>query len=93
MMSPNENAAFAAATAFVDKPSLGAEGYLRPKDAWNFLGIGRSSFYAMQQKGSNQFVESFPKPYLLSGRTKVWSKAELISWVESRQVTNQGGAA
>lgn len=82
MISNNEKVA-----VFPHRSWSEREGYLRPKDAWTLLGIGRSSFYAMQQEGSSQFEASFPKPYQLSGRTKVWSKSELVDWVESRAVT------
>lgn len=91
-MSPiQNNTSLSAIPSSVVSTFVSSEGYLRPKDAWMLLGIGRSSFYAMQQEGSPQFVESFPKPYQISGRTKVWSKSELIAWVESRAVSAQGG--
>ena len=67
-----------------------AAGFRQAKPSYEFIGVGRSTFFALQKPGTDQFDETFPKPYTLSGRLKVWSVAELSAWVESRAVSSKG---
>lgn len=71
----------------------GERSFLRPKEAWRYLGIGRSSFYAIQNPRCAQYDESFPSAYQIAKRTRVWSFAELSDWVRQRGVkVSEGGA-
>lgn len=60
--------------------------FLRAQVAAGQLGLSKSTFYAVQDPGSDQYDQTFPRPYQLTARTKVWSCAELMEWVESRKV-------
>lgn len=59
--------------------------FLRPQEVWKMAGIGRSTFYAMQQSGTKQYDETFPLGYQLGGRTRVWSMQEVCSWIKSKK--------
>jgi prophage regulatory protein len=52
---------------------------LRPKDAADFLGIGRATLWRWSKER-----DDFPKPRVLSPRCVIFNKEELIAWRESR---------
>lgn len=65
--------------------------HLRAKGVWEYLGISRSSFYAMQNPGCIQYDKTFPAPYQIAKRVKVWSLAEIAEWVSKREVVRPEG--
>lgn len=67
--------------------------HVRAKGVWEYLGIGRSSFYALQNPNCKQFDVTFPAPYQISKRSKVWSLAEVAEWVRQREVKKYEGGS
>ena len=66
------------------------ESFLRAKAAWQLIGAGRSTFYALQNPQYKQYDKSFPAPYKIGARARVWSTVELMAWVESRPALPEG---
>lgn len=58
---------------------------LTARQAWEFLGIGRTKWWALQAAGEA------PLPVDLPGR-RMWSRAALIAWVASRQEMGEAAA-
>lgn len=65
--------------------------HMRAKEVWEYLGIGKSSFYAMQNPTCRQYDDTFPAPYQIAKRVKVWSLAEVAEWVSKREVARPEG--
>jgi predicted DNA-binding transcriptional regulator AlpA len=52
--------------------------FLRGKQVWEKLGIGKSKFYDMIDK------EELPKPIPLGPKTSVWLHSEVEEWMQRR---------
>lgn len=51
---------------------------LRRQDVEAFVGLSRSTLYAMMAEGT------FPKPIKLGKRAVGWREADIAAWLESR---------
>lgn len=64
-----------------DKP------FLRPKDAAELLGVGESTFWRWAKDRPD-----FPEPIRLSARMTVFSRNDLMRWVEKSRMRPQSDA-
>jgi len=63
----------------MNKMSLKDIGYLRAKDAAEYLGVARSTFSNLTKQ------KDFPKPIRLSETLVLYKRAELDEWIEKRR--------
>lgn len=59
------------------------KGYLRPTAAAKKIGVGRSTFYGLQNPNSCQYDPTFPEAFQVIAGARVWKEEELEAWVES----------
>lgn len=52
---------------------------LRRKDVESFVGLSRSTIYAMMAEGA------FPRPIKLGARAVGWQETDIVAWLESRK--------
>ena len=62
------------------------KGYLRPTAAAKKIGVGRSTFYGLQNPNSCQYDPTFPEAFQVIAGARVWKEEELEAWVESRRM-------
>jgi prophage regulatory protein len=56
------------------------QAFFRPADACKYLGIGRTKLHAL-----SEYDASFPRKIRISPRCVGWTRAQLDSWLESKQ--------
>ncbi|WP_417500578.1 helix-turn-helix transcriptional regulator [Marinobacter sp.] len=56
------------------------QAFFRPADACKYLGIGRTKLHTL-----SEYDASFPRKIRISPRCVGWTRAQLDSWLESKQ--------
>jgi len=57
---------------------------LSGEEAWIYVGLGRTLFFAKQRKDSKRFDPSFPRGVAISQRRRVYPRSELDAWLASK---------